>query len=702
MLRKTHRARLSLLFLPPLAALAILALRLHHVQSVRHAHYQAKAAAQHSAAVAIHPKRGRIVTSDGEELALSTPAYAVYAETRLIESGHRELARQIAAVLGKSAAKIQAQLLSGKVIALARRVEPWRKDRLEEIKRALDLPVYSLRFEEEGRRHYPCRSLASHVVGYVGLEEFGDNRGLDGIELVCDERLRGASEEGRVARDAAQKSLGPLAEETYAGAFGDTIVLTLNASIQRAAEEALRERCVELEAIGGAVVALEVRSGRILAMASYPDFDISRFWEAGADQLRNRCVSFAYEPGSVMKIMTMAWLMHDNLITPESLFDCEGGSARVNGRRLRDSGSHLRIATVREIFLKSSNIGTNKAASLMEGPRFHEGLKRFGLGDATGVELPGESPGFLPPLSEWTGFTMTSLPIGYEERFTPLQLATAINAIANGGVLMKPYLIEEVRDAFDNAKLQTQPQRVRRVVDPRSAALTLHMMECVVQTGTGKKAALPGYRVGGKTGTARKYDPRTGGYGSGMYYASFCGVFPLSDPEVLVFAMIDEPQGDAYGGGAAAAPVFRRVAEEAARVRAIAPDAPEEEEELLGKNWVPPSRFAAEESLPVKDPLAAGASSSPLALSLGDPNAAPPQPEIDPNAWRMPNLAGLTMAEARDVLGALPAGPIEFAGAGLAISQRPEPGALLQPGAAVSLGFAPAGEWPPAPENAPE
>jgi len=740
MIRKTYRLRLPLLIAAPVLLLAVLGVRLHYLQVVYHDHYLSRAGNQQRVSIPIRPKRGVILSHDGLELAISTPAYAVYSETHLVTDNHRELAERLQVILGGSETRFLKLLNSGKVVTLGRKVDRRTKERLEMLSEQFRLPRYAIRFEEEGERHYPKGDLAAHLVGFASLDEYGDNKGLAGLEAQFDEQLRGSTAKFEAARTAVQKRLEPIAEEAYRRAFGDSLVLTIESTIQQAAQDALDAKCRELSAAAGVAVVYEVKTGRILGLANWPTFNLNQYARAGFNEMRNRAVVDAIEPGSVAKTLAMAILLDAGLISPDTYFDCEGGRAYIKGRRVTDAPGHrLHLATIREIFKYSSNVGTNKAAQLIEPSAYNQYLQRFGVGQLTGIELPGEVAGMLRPFNKWSGFTMTSLPMGYEMRTTAIQMAAACGAIANGGILMKPYIVDEVYDHAWRLKSKTQPVRVRRVIGPLAAAQTLQLLEDTVASGTGKKAQVAGYRVGGKTGTTHKYDTVAGGYSPTNYISSFFGVFPLSNPEVLVYVYIDDPKGKKYGGDVAA-PVFQEITEETIRVLGMRPDALDtglggfqaDTERTLAearnRQMLPPgeqSPITADRTrnIPELSPLPGGmvgsgqelmAADSATTTSLSElpPSPVPPPPSFDElvtmspeerhaarqahqraiersTAPPMPELTGMTMAAARQAIQGLPGQRFVFVGSGLVAQQDPAPGIRVDPQGVVTVTFAP-------------
>jgi cell division protein FtsI/penicillin-binding protein 2 len=689
MLRKTYRLKLPFLFFFPIMGALALGGRLWYLQVLHHDYYLSRAHGQQTVEIPIRPRRGVIMSADGVELAVSMPTYAVYSETRLIKRDHEEIARYLSMILGGSELKYLHQLRSGKVITLRRKADMRIKERLEDLKKQFRMHRYAIRFEEEGKRFYPKGSLAAHVVGYTTIDEFGDNQGLAGLESQFNENLSGSLEKYRASRTGGQTPMNPAPEETYRRAFGDSLVLTLNSAVQHAAEEAVEAQVHEFQAEAGVAVVYEAKTGRVLAMANYPTFDLNDFAQATFDQQRNRAINDVIEPGSVLKILSLGAMMDAGLITPDTVFDCEGGRTRFGRRRVTDSGKKMHLATIRQIFQHSSNVGTNKAALLIAKEQFDYYLRRFGIGERTGIELPGERKGQLEPVGKWSGYSMTSLPIGYELQTNAMQIVRAVGAIANDGIMMRPYIVEEIRDWNWHLKWKRRPERDRRAVGPTAAAQMLSMMESVVLEGTGKKLKLPGYRFGGKTGTTKKHVPGKG-YVPRHYISSFCGVVPIEDPEVVIYVYIDMPQG-AYYGGTVAGPAFEKIAEEVIRVRAIPPSEQplDEFEAIWGTPTSSASRFDESQSL-----YAANRLGSELpTLRSGDETLSEAGPATnvirEVRMGLMPDLTGITMQEAMRILKKMDVGHLAINGTGVVSQQIPEPGAQVSHETAVTLTFTP-------------
>jgi len=353
---------------------------------------------------------------------------------------------------------------------------------------------------------------------------------------------------------------------------GHDITLTIDTVIQAEAEATLERVVTERLADGASAVVMNPRTGAILALASYPVYNPNVHDEALVDlSSKNSAVNHAYEPGSTFKIFTAAAGLRENIVFEEELIDCQGGALRVANHTYHDWKSGFGVMPFAEVVANSSNVGMIKVGLRIEPVRFYEWIRRFGFGELTGVELPGEAPGILRGPDRWSALSQSSMIIGQEIGVTPLQMATAVSAVANGGLLMKPYVVSSVRDAAGNVLSERQPEVRRRIIDEATAQRVMRVLEGVVDpdSNTGKAAGIPGYRLAGKTGTAQKIGP-DGTYS--QYMSSFVGILPASAPELVVLVVIDAPR-KGYYGSEVAAPAFRSIAETAVRVLRLTPDA---------------------------------------------------------------------------------------------------------------------------------
>jgi cell division protein FtsI (penicillin-binding protein 3) len=558
-----------------------------------------------------------------------------------------------------------------------RRAFAWIKrqaeaDEADKVRR-LDLP--GVRFVKESRRVYPRGALAGQVLGFVGV----DGQGLDGLELALDEPLRGATQEVGSTRDArGVQAIAPGEAPPSHALAGATVELTLDASLQHAAEQALARAVHDADAAGGVVVALDPTTGELLALAVAPAFDPNKPARAPGAR-RNRAFTDGFEPGSTLKMFVVAGALEDKAIAPDELFFAENGAYDVGAHTIHD-GQPNGWLDAAGILRVSSNIGAAKIAQRLGRERLLDALRRFGFGERTGVDLPGEVRGALRGPDKMPEIQLATIGFGQGIGTTALQLAAAAGAIANGGVLMRPFVVKRVVAPDGTVVRETQPATLRRAVSAAVASRTVRMLEGVVAPGgTGERAAIPGYRVAGKTGTAQKADPLTGGYSADKRVASFLGFAPASAPRLVVYVNIDEPKGEVYGGRIAA-PVFKEIAESGLRLLGVAPDAP----------VAAGASLAAVGSTPtVKLPEAAAA---------GDGPAAPPpegwlgprEADAPPGQAVVPALLGL---DARAATRSLSAQQLEaeLQGTGHVVSQTPLPGTVLPWGARVRLKLQPAG-----------
>jgi len=417
--------------------------------------------------------------------------------------------------------------------------------------RALNVPGVGT--VSEPRRFYPHGRMAAPVIGFAGV----DSQGLEGIELAYDGYLRGASGAMSVERDArGRKFLAGL--DAALARQGANVVLTLDSSLQYVAERELDLQVGATRAKGGLVLMLDPRRGEILALAQNPSFDPNRRTAMEPERLRNRAVADAYEPGSTMKGLLAAAALEHRAVTPGDRFFCEKGSYRFAGHTIHDHHPYGTLSFA-EILQVSSNVGATKVAERLGSKPYFETLRAFGIGSGTGVDLSGEQAGILRPLAAWKPIDLATASFGQGVAVTPIQLAAAYGAIANGGILMRPYIVKRVVDENGDVLSENQPTVVRRVVSEATAATVTQMLGAVVEAkGTAPLAAIPGLKIAGKTGTSQKVDFVHGGYARGRI-ASFVGYFPADDPQVVMLVILDEPQTTKWGG-TAAAPVFRTIA----------------------------------------------------------------------------------------------------------------------------------------------
>lgn len=524
------------------------------IQVVRAPELAAMASQQHRETIEIPAGRGTIYDRLGEPLAIGEQATTVYADPASIRNPQK-VAVKAGATLGLDPDEIFPTLrdTSSRFVYLERKADPIKAAALQR------LGLAGVGFYPEERRTYPQGPVAAHVVGYAGT----DNEGLEGLERSLDKRLTGRPGFEIVVRDADGRAVDVV--RSRAERAGKSVTLTLDHQLQAYVEQLLAQKTQAWGAKGATAIVMDTRTGAILTMANAPTFDANRFATAPAAARRNRAVTDVYEPGSTFKIVTIAAALEDNIVSPLSTFTLPP-RIQVADRVIREA--HVRgteTMTVRQILAESSNVGTVTIAERLGRGEVAAWIDRFGFGKATGIDYPGESTGMVLPLEGWSGSTIGTVPLGQGIAVTPLQMISAYAAIGGGGILPKPYLVEKV----GGKRVSHEPGR--RVVSEKTAERMMSMFRSVVVEGTGTEAAIPGYTVAGKTGTALKVE--NGRYVK-KYVASFVGLVPARKPRLAILVMVDEPKGNIYGG-TVAAPIFRDIARFALQYLEVPPDAPE-------------------------------------------------------------------------------------------------------------------------------
>ena len=555
MSRGAANRRIVLLAGAFVALLGVALARAFWLQVVQGDAYAAMATRQHRETVVVPAGRGTIFDRNGEPLAIGEQAMTVFANPRQVDRP-RELTLAIAKELDLDLAPVYSLLTdrSKGFVYIARKVDPRDAEALEK------LGFAGLGFYPEELRTYPQKRVASQVLGYAGL----DNLGLEGLERSLDRVLAGKPGSQTIVKDPIGRALDVVS--TKPETPGRNIRLTIDHQIQANAEAVLAETVAQHGARAASAIVMDPHTGGVLAMATAPGFNANRFPTTRADRRRNRAVTDTYEPGSTFKLVTIAAALEEHVVKPGSSFLLPP-SLQVADRVIREAHDRgTERMTVRGIVERSSNIGTITIAQRLGEGRLAYWIDRFGFGGKTGIDFPGESPGFALPPEEWSGSTIGTVPIGHGIAVTPIQMARAYAAIANGGVLVQPHLVERVDGKPVARKGGT------RVVSRRVSKQMLSMLRGVVLEGTGTQAAIPGYTVAGKTGTAAKIDS-TGRYSHTDYVASFVGLVPATKPRLVIMVMVDEPSGSIYGGDVAA-PVFRQIARFNLQHLEVPPDAP--------------------------------------------------------------------------------------------------------------------------------
>jgi cell division protein FtsI (penicillin-binding protein 3) len=662
--------------------------RLSYLQLVRHSDYLARAQRQQQRSFDITPKRGVIYDRNMHALAMSVPvksAFAVPAE--IVDESLA--AHLLSGVVNIPQDVLQARFESSRSFAwISRKLPP---EKVEAVER---LNLKGIYFQEENQRFYPKRDLAAHVLGFVDPDE----KGLGGIESELDSLIRGKSAKIVVMADARQRWFDGGEAQRESGA---NVVLTLDEKIQYIAQRELAAAIDKTHAIAGTVIVMNPNSGEILALANWPKFNPNAATTAPAEWRMNRAVSAVYEPGSTFKLITLAAAFDQNVTRPDEVFDCENGSIIIAGHRIHDH-KRFSLLSVSEILAKSSDVGAIKIAVRLGPPKFYEYIRAFGFGSLTGLDLPGESKGILRHLENWSPISIGAISMGQEVGVTPIQLVTAVSAIANGGLLYKPHVVQEVRRGKDvlpdqSAAATTDPKRVIR---PETAATLRRLMEGVVLDGTGPLARLDGWTAAGKTGSAQKIDPATGRYSPTNFVASFTGFAPVSNPAVTILVSLDSPVG-LHEGGMVAAPVFKRIAEQVLPYLEVPRDVP------LNPRLIQAAykRKGATDDLALEDFSATDFSGQldeevpvdlkPNAMELKDSKQRVPEvmmPAEEGGDITVPDFAGKTMRDVTEMCLHLGLEPV-LVGSNLATEQTPAAGTTVKRGAKVAIQF---GTPPPA------
>ncbi len=596
--------------------------------------------------VEIAPSRGIIYDRNQVELALSLETDSVYARPSAVDDPADD-GRRLAKALGLQAKPV-IQRLKGKrhFVWVERRVDPEQAAAVK----ALGLGAVGL--VKEPRRFYPYTDLACHLLGFSGL----DAKGLEGLERQYDEVLRGKMQTVTRAQDALGRTFWLSGGTDSHRPQGRDLILTIDKSLQYQVEKILAGAVKRWSAAGGQAIILSPATGEVLAMASLPVFNPNVYQDYPREAYRNRCVTDPYEPGSTFKLFMAAAALASGQITMDQRFDCEEGSWQVGGRTIHDTHPYGKL-NLGEIVKFSSNIGAAKVAIELGPKKLNATLQAFGFGQPTGVDLPGESRGILRPARGWKPVELANIAFGQGVATTPLQLAAAVAAIANGGVLMRPYVVKAVVDNSGTLITETQPQAVRRVLSATEARLLGRMMQMVTEPGgTGASIQVPPFKVAGKTGTAQKLKPE-GGYSNSEYMSSFVGYLPAEDPQAVILLVLDTPKGRHYGG-VVAGPAWAAMARAALKAQGVhrAPSQPP----LLKAQAPAPAVAAAHRPAPAK------------ALAQGV----------------APDLTGLTLRQVLALAGAQGL-EVRASGWGRVSRQSPAPGAPLKPGRELQVSLTP-------------
>jgi cell division protein FtsI (penicillin-binding protein 3) len=668
------RLRIAIVATIYLAGLGLIIARGFYLQVLDRDYLLKRAKNQITDEIELAPKRGVIYDRQMQELAISVEVESIYARPAELKS-LTQAAAQLAAVLDVDEKNLLKQL-QGKspFVWVKRRTTPAEAAAV----RLLDLE--GVGFIKEGRRYYPHRELSAKVLGFVGL----DGKGLEGIELRYDKALRGEKVRFRATRDGRRHPIMMEGVPTGERREGRGIVLTIDHAIQYITETELAAAVRKAKAKRGIAIVMEPRTGHILSLAEFPSFNPNVYGEAPPENRTCWSLSTTFEPGSIFKVFVVAAALEAGVIVPQDRVFCEHGAYRLGRHTIHDVHAYgwLKVA---DVVKHSSNIGALKIAERLGSERLYRFLRAFGFGEPSGVDFPGDLPGLVPALENWNPTRRSTIAFGQGIAVTPIQVTSALAAIANGGLLIRPRLVASEVDSKEQEVRHFEPHIVRRVLSRETARRVTEFMKGVTEPGgTGEAARVTGYEVAGKTGTAQKAIVGARGYSS-KRIGSFIGFVPAENPRLAISVIIDEPQGIPYGG-TVAAPAFRGIAEKSLTYLGVpphptSPDLPlfppglEERYEvrLRGEGR---ARFGG----PPRGPMR-------------EARGAAPRPAVQTVALesRMPDFTGLSMREALRLAEAHNL-EIRIEGTGFAVDQSPGPGTPLKAGMSVKLHFAPPGD----------
>ena len=605
---------------------------------------------------AIQSPRGAILDRNGRELAVSTMTKSLYIDPSHVENP-QEVAANLAPLIGKSEQDILDDIaVGGGFVWVKRRMEQAEYEAVRQLIREKNY-VSCLNFRDEAKRYYPNDVLAANVIGFVGT----DDKGLDGVEQALDKMLKGEIQETYLTTDRQDR---PILDSIfsnrrrYAGDACKTIELTIDSSIQFIVEQELDRAIAENNPKAVTCVVMDPKTGEVLAMASRPSYNPNRFWDYNPEIWKNRAVSFIYEPGSTFKSVVAGAALQEKVVTPNQVF-VDPGYVMVSGRRIQNwNGESFGTVTFTDVVKQSLNTGFAQVGLRLGADRLMSYAKNFGFGEPTGIDLPGEESGILFNPEDMRESDMATSAIGQSIAVTPLQLVTAMSAIANDGVLLKPHIVKSIRNADGSMYEERGKKEVRRVIDSATDKTLMGLLEQVVASGGGSKAAVRGYRIAGKTGTAQKIREDGSGYMDGRYIASFCGFAPVEDPKLTVLVMIDDPGTGNFYGGQIAAPVAGRIFAQLMRYMHIEPSSD------------PFAGMEAEEKKPQHKPAR---------LYTG---------EIPDGKILVPDFSGKSLREAAG-LAADRGLSFQSEGSGYAVGQSIEMNTLVDKGTSITVYFKP-------------
>ena len=544
-----HRKRTVILNTIIIFSFVVVFLRLTDIMVLKNRFYSEKAKAQQIKTEDIQTRRGGIYDRQGRDLAINLDLESLYCDPGEARANAATI-RKLSSILNTEPRAIKAKLSQDR-----RFVWVDRKLSLATADRIRKLNVTGCGFVTEAKRFYPRSTLASHIIGAVGSE----NQPLEGIELHYDKYLRTSGGKVQVSRDASGRVLSTgMTMETK----GNDIILTIDEGLQFIVEKELERAMAAWHPVAATAIMMDPFTGEILALANRPSFDLNDISGADRHEVRNRSITDVYEPGSTFKIVVGSAAIEERLFPSSQTFDCSRGSIAVGGKNIRDAHKHG-VLTFEEVIQKSSNVGSIMIGMRLGKDRIYEYAKRFGFGDKTDIDLPGEVSGWIRRPEKWSATSVGAIPIGQEVAVTPLQVLRAYAAIANGGYLVPPHIVSEIRTPDGQPVFSAHQGEKKRIVSERTARVMRDILKTVVEEGgTATGAAVAGNKVAGKTGTAQLIDPATRRYSRDRFVSSFVGFVPADNPRIAMIIVVHEPKGQIYGG-VVAAPVFKSIADQA-------------------------------------------------------------------------------------------------------------------------------------------
>jgi len=526
------------------------AVKLVYLQVLRADDLRKLAARQQTSSITVPARRGAIYDRSGRELAVSVETYSLFCEPDKVKDPGA-VAKRLAVITGAPEDRLRARLASGRSFAwLVRKAPPDVGPKVE----AAGLKG-TLGFVPDSRRYYPNRNLASHVLGFTGM----DNEGLEGLEKLYDTSVGGAAGRLVIEKDGAGKEFLAVEDGYIPPRPANDLVLTIDARIQYIVEKELDALVAKYSPKSATAIVMDPNTGEVLAMASRPDFNPNSWNDYRAPSWRNTAVADIYEPGSTFKVVTASAALDSGVFGPKDIIDCGDGEVNVAGRIIHDSHRHGGRLSFTEIIQESNNVGAVKVGLKLGADRLYRYAKAFGIGERTGVDMPSEAAGMLREQKYWSAVSTASIAMGQEVGVTALQTLSVFNTIASGGRFIRPYVVSEVRTPDGKVVSRAASRKPRQVVSAKTARTMTEILSTVVEEGgTAVAANLRGYQVAGKTGTAQKYDPSTHGYSKDKYVSSFAGFAPADSPRVSAIVVVNEPKGQYYGG-AVAAPAFKEI-----------------------------------------------------------------------------------------------------------------------------------------------